>query len=184
MTLRARFKKVTPPRYLCRCYEPSRQAFAPSRRTANWFSIGKKTRSGDRSECHIVRSCRTALSERIGGCAHARFHHTAHALVRRKRCRQAAGAETQASTDPAGRGRRCQRRGHPHQRRGRRVHDLPNQAALCRRQPGAGVSEEARPGPEPKIPARRKPCLWRAGFGEGVQMIIDLARDSADQRRG
>jgi hypothetical protein len=52
---------------------------------------------------------------------------------------QAPGAEAQAGTDPAGHGRRCQRRGHRHQRRGRRVHGLPNQAALCRGQPGAGA---------------------------------------------
>jgi hypothetical protein len=30
----------------------------------------------------------------------------------------------------------------------------------------------------------KKEALLVAGFGEGVQMIIDLARDSADQRRG
>ena len=66
---------------------------------------------------------------------------------------------------------------------GWRVDGLPDQAALCRRQPGAGVSEEARPGPEPKMTGKKE-ALLVAGFGEGVQMIIDLARDSADQRRG
>ena len=50
-SLQVRFKKVTPPRSLCRCCEPWRLAFAPSRRH-RLLIVDRQKQSGRRLRHH------------------------------------------------------------------------------------------------------------------------------------
>jgi hypothetical protein len=80
------FRKVTTPRCLYRCCEHWRQAFEPSRRTANSSLIGQKMRGGDyrhgieHVEAERLRTSRPSLSGAEIRKAPASAHATTRAL--------------------------------------------------------------------------------------------------------